>query len=358
MDESAPRGRMKRRGRSGLRGLFIVLLLLAVAAGVYIVAQAEAPRLLDPGFLSHRVGLPVLRSIAFIAVGLLVGQLIESLGLTARLGRLVWPLIRWARLPGEAGASFSAAFISGVLANTLLLTSWQEGKISRRGLILTNILNASLPAYVLHMPTTMFIILGLTGRAGAIYVGLTLSAAILRLVVTAVASRVIMPPCPACALDSDAPRRTWPEVFKDTWPKFRDRLLRVALIVVPVYLVVVTAAEAGFFTWLERSLAQAITVTAVPVKAMSVVIFSVAAEFTSGFAAAGALLASGDLAVRDAVLALLIGNIVATPVRALRHQLPSYMGIYTPGLGLMLLSVGQLVRVTSVLLVMIIFWFW
>ena len=41
------------------------------------------------------------------------------------------------------------------------------------------------------------------------------------------------------------------------------------------------------------------------------------------------------------MLALLIGNIAATPVRALRHQMPHYMGIYSPKLGTKLLAIGQ-----------------
>jgi len=93
-------------------------------------------------------------------------------------------------------------------------------------------------------------------------------------------------------------------------------------------------------------------------EAMSVVIFAVVAEFTSGFAAAGALLQAGSLGFKEIVLALLIGNVVATPVRALRHQLPHYMGIYSPGLGSQLLALGQGVRVLSVLLVTVLFAWW
>jgi hypothetical protein len=89
-----------------------------------------------------------------------------------------------------------------------------------------------------------------------------------------------------------------------------------------------------------------------------VVVFAVVAEFNSGFAAAGALMHSGGLDFKSVVLALLIGNMVATPVRALRHQLPHYMGIYSAGLGLKLLTIGQGLRVASVLLVTILYAWW
>jgi hypothetical protein len=82
-------------------------------------------------------------------------------------------------------------------------------------------------------------------------------------------------------------------------------------------------------------------------ESLSIVVLSFVAEFTSGFAAAGALMDSGILTTAQTVLALLTGNVLAFPVRALRHQLPHYMGIFSPRMGAELLVLGQLLRVTS-----------
>jgi hypothetical protein len=98
--------------------------------------------------------------------------------------------------------------------------------------------------------------------------------------------------------------------------------------------------------------------TVMPLEAMSVVVFSVMAEFTGGFAAAGALLESGALSMKMVVVALLIGNVIATPVRALRHQLPHYLGIYSLSMGVTLLVISQCVRVMAVLLVTSAFVLW
>ena len=81
------------------------------------------------------------------------------------------------------------------------------------------------------------------------------------------------------------------------------------------------------------------------------IILSFAAEFTSGFAAAGALLDAGVLTIKQTVLALLIGNILAFPVRALRHQLPRYIGIFSPKMGTEILLMGQGFRICSLILV-------
>jgi hypothetical protein len=145
--------------------------------------------------------------------------------------------------------------------------------------------------------------------------------------------------------------KDWQAIILDTWQKFRKRLQRIMLLVIPVYLVVMLVSQLGFFTWLRLKLAGGITSTVVPVESMSVVIFSLVAEFTSGFAAAGALLDAGTLTIRETVIALLLGNVVATPVRALRHQLPYYMGIFKPKLGILLITLGQTLRVISVIIV-------
>ena len=192
-----------KKKRPSRRGVWIFLSLLILAGLAYLLATStDLSHLSRPSVLWAKIGRPLLRTITFISIGLLVGQIIESLGWTSKLGRLVWPLINWARLPGPAGAAFTTAFVSGVWANTLLYTSWQEGRLDKRGLILANLLCNSLPVYVLHMPTTLFIALSLTGQAGLIYMILMGLAALVRFVGVIVAGKFIMPNCDSCALDS------------------------------------------------------------------------------------------------------------------------------------------------------------
>ena len=122
------------------------------------------------------------------------------------------------------------------------------------------------------------------------------------------------------------------------------------MIILPVYVIILLISDMGFFLWLRKILAQGISVAFIPVEAMSVVVFSLVAEFTSGYAAAGAMLESGALTVFQTVLALLIGNIIAAPVRALRHQMPYYMGIFGPKLGTRLVVISQTFRVASLVI--------
>ena len=114
---------------------------------------------------------PLVRLLIYMGLGLLLGQAIESLGWAAKLGSWAAPLLRWGHLHKESGASFTAAFFSGILANTMLVTLYQEDKISRRELTITYLFNNAMPVFLLHLPTTFFIILPLTRQAGLIYLG-------------------------------------------------------------------------------------------------------------------------------------------------------------------------------------------
>jgi len=68
-------------------------------------------------------------------------------------------------------------------------------------------------------------------------------------------------------------------------------------------------------------------------------------------------LENGTLNVFQTVLALLLGNVIAAPVRALRHQMPYYMGIFSPGLGVRLMIASQLFRISSLVIVGLLYFF-
>ena len=334
----------------------LVVLTAVIAAVVLASVTGVAPRL-SASRIFHQLVEPLVRLLAFMGVGLLVGQALESLGWGAKLGGWLSPVLRWGRLKAESGAAFTAACFSGVLANTMLITFHQEGRLSRQEMTISYLFNNGLPVYLLHLPTTFFIILPLTRSAGLIYLGLTLVAAVLRSAGILAFSRW-RPGAPAGtaleAIAAPAPRST---ARAEIWRKFRRRFSRVVLYTLPIYVAIFIVNDLGLFKWL-RDQASHVALGFLPMETASVVIFSVAAEFTSGMAAAGALLASGALTVKQTVLALVLGNIVATPVRALRHQLPSHAGIFSPRLGTQLLLLSQGLRLVSLVLVAVPYGVW
>jgi len=302
---------------------------------------------------------PLLRLIFFISVGLFVGNLIESLHWTRYAAKLADPLARRARLKDVSAASFSMAFFSGITANTMLAEAHDKGEISDRELILSNLFN-SLPTYFLHLPTIFFIAAPFIGSAAAVYVGLTAFAAILRTVAITFAGRHLLPPLPEgclpCVLDEMDKKRVKSSALQKTWKRFIKRMPKIIYITAPIYTLFFFLREFGVFEWLQNLMAgQAGIFSFLPPEALGIVAFHMAAEFTAGLAAAGALIADSTLTQTQVVLALLLGNIVSSPMRAFRHQFPYYAGIFKPRMAMKLIVHNQVLRAVSIVLVAVVY---
>ena len=333
-------------------GRWLALPLVGLLVAAYWLGLWPGAHQLSVHKLYRQMAWPLLRLLAYLGVGLLLGQAIESLGWAAKLGAWTAPLLRRGRLHQESGASFTAAFFSGILANTMLVTLYQEGRIGRREMTITYLLNNALPVFFSHLPTTVSIIVPLARQAGLIYLGLTLAAALLRSAFLLVYSRWRLPARGGGGGEVAVPAPGKKERLpREIWQKFQRRFPRVVLYTMPIYLLIFVLNDWGLFKWVEEAAKTHVALGFLPIEAASVVAFSVAAEFTSGIAAAGAFLQAGTLTVPQTVMALVLGNIVATPVRALRHQLPTNVGIFSPKVGTELLLLSQGLRLLSLVLV-------
>ena len=326
----------------------------------------------------QKLGLPLLRLMGFITIGLLAGQVIEAMGWTREVAVLARPLFRFSKMGNHCSAAFTMAFISGAAANAMLLEFYEEQKISKLQLFLANYIN-QFPAFFLHLPTTMFIVLPLTGIAGAFYFLITFLATLFRTLcfltfghvyLNESSERTDSKTTPAdgdsqkSATATGKPQATGSKsrmsnrkkpdkiaLLKTIQYRLPVRIANIFTWVLPIYTLVFILNVNGVFNYLNQALSAYITISLMPVESLSIIVLSFAAEFTSGFAAAGALMNAGVLSVKQTVIALLLGNVLAFPIRALRHQLPRYMGIFSPKIGLQLLLSGQFFRVVSIIFI-------
>ncbi|BDQ33904.1 hypothetical protein [Pseudodesulfovibrio portus] len=298
---------------------------------------------------------PLIRLTFFISVALLVGIVIESLHWTRFAAKLAEPLARRARLKDVSAASFAMAFFSGLTANTMLSGAHERGDISDRELILSNLFNA-LPTYFLHLPTILFIATPFIGAAASIYVGLTAFAAVLRTMAIVLAGKFLLPPleegCIPCRLDEMESMRDTSSALKKAWKRFLKRLPRILFLTCPIYALFFFLKQAGLFAWLQDGLAGTVPLfTFLPPEALSIVAFHMVAEFQAGLAAASALMTDTALTQTQVVLALMLGNVLSSPMRAFRHQFPYYAGIFRPRMAFKLILYNQVSRGVSIALV-------
>ncbi len=292
---------------------------------------------------------PLAKLVILVSIGLFVGNLIEALNWTRFVARLAQPLARIGRLCDISAASFSVAFVSGVTANTMLAEAYDQGRLSRRELILSNLFN-SVPTYFLHLPTMVFITAPILKSAALVYLAITVGSAVLRTLSILLVGRVLLRGVDRCHAVDMPPGEvmTWRGVLDKTWKRFRRRIRKIIAITVPIYIAVHVMHKHGLFTLAERFLAQYLDgLPWLHPKAIGIIVFQLAAEFSAGMAAAGALLDSGSMSVRDVVIALVVGNVLSSPMRAFRHQFPYYAGIYKPLLALELIVCSQGFRVAS-----------
>ena len=303
---------------------------------------------------------PLLRLVFFISLGLMIGNLIESLNWTHGIARLASPLVRIAHLSDITGASFSMAFFSSVTSNTMLSEAYAQGNISKQELVFANLFN-SLPTYFLHLPTMFFLAVPLIKSVAFIYVGLTLFAAFLRTVCILVVGRIVLPGykehCVTCRLDENKVSNL-AQALHNAWLRFKQRIKRILLITVPIYIGVFILTRFGMFALLKEWLAQHVELLAwLHPESLGVVALQLTAEISAGLAAAGALLDNGSVEARQVVLALLAGNVLSSPMRAVRHQFPFYAGIFQPKLAVELIFYNQAFRTGSIISVGVFYYF-
>jgi hypothetical protein len=309
--------------------------------------------------LWHGLGWPLARLLSFISLGLMIGNLIESLNWTHGVAKLTSPLVRLGHLSDTAGASFSMAFFSSVTANTMLAEAFDQGRITKQELVFANLFN-SLPTYFLHLPTLFFIAVPLIGSTALVYVGLTLFAAFLRTALIIFLGRVIIAPptdiCIGCRLD-EARTTDWRAAVTKTWERFRSRIKRILVFTLPIYVLIYVFGRQGLFDRLEHFMASHLSlVDWLNPQTLSIVAFQLTAELSAGLAAAGGLLQAGATDSREVVIALLVGNVISSPMRAVRHQLPFYSGIFRPRLAVELIVYNQSFRMGSILLVTVLYY--
>ncbi|MDR2488086.1 MAG: hypothetical protein LBD42_01060 [Desulfovibrio sp.] len=297
---------------------------------------------------------PLCRLVLTMGVGMLLAGLIESLHWTRFAARLALPLARMGYLREAAGASFSLAFFSPAAANALLADAYAAGTLSRRELVFANLFNSS-PAFLVHLPTVFSMAFAFLGSKAYMYVGLTFAAAISRTICTVIAGRCLLPR-PARTLSdgvaTGSQKRHWRQTVKDTLTRCKKRIFKVLVVTIPVYCVFFALQQAGCFALLEKWLAgHAGMLSFLNPHAISIIAISLAAESGAAMSAAASLSAGGSLADHEVITALLAGNIIAAPMRALRHQFPSYAGMFSPGLALYLVLVNQLCRAASLIAV-------
>ena len=124
--------------------------------------------------------------------------------------------------------------------------------------MLANLFN-SLPAYMVHLPTMLFMLWPVLGAPALIYTGLTLAAAALRTLFTVGLGHFLLPPlhgenCIECRLPQE--KVTLKSAALKAWKRFRRRLPKLVMFTIPVYVAMYLMQHYGLFRTAEAWLSD------------------------------------------------------------------------------------------------------
>ncbi|MDR3254979.1 MAG: hypothetical protein LBT31_05390 [Synergistaceae bacterium] len=261
-----------------------------------------------------------------IIAGLLTGEVILSLGIVDRIFAPLVPLLsKWGIHRTIAGAMLVSlgAPRSGA---ALIAAAYADGDISEQEATYGT-LSLAFPGYLRRWVGTAAMAFGMAGLAGLIYSAVLIARSAIRFLWVTCLLRNRMRNSPAnrtlrLGADSDVPASD-AKARRKRLLKTLKRSLPWAWLFFAITYSIMPLVETLFTDHVTRWGLYAF----LPPEGWAVAV-SALAHVTAALSSAGGALASGELSVAQAVLALLVGNMVGTITRTMRQNVGYWMGIF------------------------------
>jgi hypothetical protein len=283
----------------------------------------EVVAVTSPGFWEALLRAELILT-ANIALGLLFGEIILSLGIVDRVFAPVVPLLaKWGVHSAIAGAML-VALGSPRSGAALISASYADGDLSREEATYGT-LSLAFPGYLRRWVGTAAMAFGIAGLAGLIYAIVLVTRSAIRFVwvvflLRRKAGRTRLSAEPP---SNAAPPQTNAKARRRRLVKTLARSLPWAWFFFALTYAVMPFVERAFTDHVAKWGLYAF----LPPEGWAVAV-SALAHVAAALSSAGGALAAGKLGVAQAVLALLVGNMVGTITRTLRQNVGYWMGIF------------------------------
>lgn len=291
--------------------------------------------------------------IGLVALAAFIGGIAEIFRFHFALGKLFGGLARWAHLPEIISLSIPTALYSNAAANGMLVSSHAEGKITHSNLIAGGMMNSYL-SFVSHSLRVAYPVIGAVGLPAICYFGWQMGFGFLFIAGVLFLHRRKSPPAvPEAAASGEAPAAgrpspEWRKFLRQTCLRVLALVFRMLCLTVPLMIGVEWLMKNGLFSWWEEHVPDWVN-RIFPAELMSIV----AAQMGGLVQAAGVaanLRSHGMVTSSQILLAMLVASAIGNPIRALRRNLPSAMGIFPTRDALTIVLVMQLSRMIGAIL--------
>ena len=306
--------------------------------------------------------------IPVLVIAITLANILSELGVIDRISWVIRPLVRFANLSPESGLAVITYVASGNAGSAMLAGFYENGVISERETIIASFVSSFFSflnhVFVYFIPVVIPL-LGL--QAGLLYISARMFISLCVTITAAVAGHFMLSSpnvrsrthsqnrSQADSSSSEDSRKSRNgKTGEKRAEKVRKGVKRSAKVLKKILprLIVVYAVTAVLIAYNAFKPLENFRILSLPGQASAIVAAGIA-DTTSGFAAAGSLLASHVITPVQAVAALLLTSIVSMSVIFVRHSLPGRIAYFGFRLGLKIALISSALNIFYTSLVLL-----
>ena len=292
-------------------------------------------------------GLLFARLFALVGLGAMLGSIIEGRRWYRVLAKSLGRLTRAARLPDIVGYAMPAALASSAAADSMLVASHNRGEISASALIAGGMLNSFL-AHFSHSMRVAYPVIAAIGLPGLLYFVIQFFGGALIIACVLFWNRLTHRKAPESSTkgnefdEGTSAVLPWKETLQKGVFRALSLLFRLACISIPLILAMEWVIRSGLLDFWDRLVPAAIS-RHFPEELLTITAAQMGGLISSATVSAS-LIAQGLITGPQVLLAMLISSAVGNPVRTLRRNLPTALGIFPPKIACIIVFGMQLSR--------------
>ncbi len=289
-----------------------------------------------------------IKLIPLVFVGSFLANLLLEAGVTGRIARLIFPLLRAGRLPGEVSLPLVTIPLEPRVGHGMLASMLKSGVIGEREVFVSVFLVSPLAVIVFIVPRYYIpvIIPALGVPIALLYLFFTLACSFAKMFTGILYGRVTSKvknfkvafkhetagECLKSRLKS------W-RVVKSALKSSLSLTKKVSIRTFIVVLALMVVSYFGVFTFIEKALHTVIGGAGLPARSVAIAT-TYAVSPIAGVVLAGAMLSKGEISCKYVLTGLLLGSILFRLVSEYpRHSFPFYASVYPVKLALKLTAV-------------------
>ncbi|ADC69955.1 nucleoside recognition domain protein [Methanocaldococcus sp. FS406-22] len=295
--------------------------------------------------------------IALSSIGIIVASIIEETNLISKIKRITKPICLISNLPEECVLSLLGNFINPTVGKSMLAGFYKENKINEKEVIVTTIISP-LPTILgesifrVQLPLAV-VILGY--KLGLIYVSLNVISGFLQALIGILYANIFFKRRQIEINNDNNEKLVFNrEVIIKGFKKSLKILKKVIPMIVIFTILINYLIKLGLMDVVRGIFSPVFRILDLPGEAIAVLIANLA-HFSAGYATVDILIKNGILNEKQALIVLLIANIIGVTMIYLKHSIGTYIALFGRfGLKLAMINYAVSVMVKILLILLLI----